>query len=56
MCCECTVLKKVNGDELIRLIISILPVSLGVGSGKLVAVTLDGTSANEACLVNCCYC
>ena len=36
--------KSVNGDELARLIISVLSVSLGVESGRLLAVMRDGAS------------
>ena len=42
--------KSVNGDELARLIISILSVSLGVESGRLLAVMRDGASVNAAAL------
>ena len=42
--------KSVNGDELAMLIISILSVSLGVESGRLLAVMRDGASVNAAAL------
>ena len=42
--------KSVNGDELARLIISVLSVHLGIESGRLLAVMRDGASVNGAAL------
>ena len=42
--------KSVNGDELARSIISVLSVSLGIESGRLLAVMRDGASVNAAAL------
>lgn len=42
--------KSVTGEELARLIISVLSVSLGVESGRLLAVMRDGASVNSAAL------
>ena len=42
--------KSVNGEQLARLIISVLSVSLGVESGRLLAVMRDGASVNVAAL------
>ena len=42
--------KSVIGEELARLIISVLSVSLGVESGRLLAVMRDGASVNSAAL------
>ena len=41
---------SVNGEQLARLIISVLSVSLGVESGRLLAVMQDGASVNMAAL------
>ena len=45
--------KSVNGDELAMLIISILSVSLGVESGRLLAVMRQ---CKCGCLAHSCYC
>ncbi len=42
--------KIVNGEELARLIISVISVSLGVECGRLLAVMQDGASVNLSAL------
>ena len=48
--------KSVNGDELARLIISILSVSLGVESGRLLACNVRWCQCKCGCLAHSCYC
>ena len=47
--CKCQQ-KSVTGEELARIIISVLSVSLGVESGRLIAVMQGGVSVNSAAL------